>query len=103
MFTALQNDGSCGSSTACPANGGQQPTFLNGNAGGTYNIFKGYTGINNKPYIAPSDTNAADSMIDCDLSTQSCGANLMPLSPGQLTATDKANIDTWVTCGSPQN
>ena len=79
------------------------PYILDGNAAGTYNTLKGYTTINAKPYIAPGDTNIADSTMDCDLVTATCGANKMPLAPGALSATQLTTIDTWVKCGAPQN
>jgi hypothetical protein len=103
VYPALQNDGACGSSTACHASGGQLPAFL-ATATGTYNSFSQYTLLENKPYIKPGDTNPADSTIDCSLDTQTCYTTLpMPEAPGALTAADKTLIDTWVKCGAPNN
>jgi len=104
VFPMLESTGSgaCGGAT-CHANGAQAPTILDGNAAGTYNSLKGYTIINGKPYIAPGDTNIADSTMDCDLVTGTCGANRMPLAPGVLSTAQLTTIDTWVKCGAPQN
>ena len=104
VFPMLESTGSgaCGSAT-CHANGAQAPTIIDGNAAGTYNSLKGYTIINGKPYIAPGDTNLADSTMDCDLVTATCGANRMPLAPGVLSTAQLTTIDTWVKCGAPQN
>ena len=104
VFPMLESTGSgaCGGAT-CHANGAQPPTILDGNAAGTYNSLKGYTIINGKPYIAPGDTNIADSTMDCDLVTGTCGANKMPLAPGVLSTAQLTTIDTWVKCGAPQN
>ena len=104
VFPMLESTGSggCGS-TLCHANGTRPPYVLDGNAAGTYNTFKGYTIINGKPYIAPGDTNVADSTIDCDLVAGTCGANKMPLAPGVLSTAQLTTIDTWVKCGAPQN
>jgi len=105
VFPALQNDGQCGSSTACHASGGNLPTFLNANAAGTYNSFAGYTQLENRPYIKAGDTNPADSSIDCSLDTQTCYTlTPMPTSPpANWTAADKTMIQTWVACGAPNN
>jgi hypothetical protein len=104
VFPMLESTGTgaCGGGT-CHASGAQPPTILDGNAAGTYNSLKGYTLINAKPYIAPGDTNLADSTMDCDLVTGTCGANRMPLAPGVLSPTQLTTIDTWVKCGAPQN
>lgn len=103
MFPALQNDGQCGSSTACHASGGQLPTFLNANAAGTYNSFAQYTQLENKPYIQMGGT-ATTTTIDCSLDTQTCYTlQPMPLAPANWTATDKQLIQTWVGCGMPNN
>lgn len=105
VFPALQNDGQCGSSTACHANGGNAPTFINGNPTATYNQFAQYTLLENKPYIKAGDTNPADSTIDCSLNTQTCQTlNAMPTAPpANWTANDKTLIHTWVLCGMPNN
>lgn len=104
LFPALQNDGQCGSSSACHASGGNLPYFLNGNATGTYNQFAQYTQLENKPYIKAGDTNPNDSTLDCSLNTQTCQATVpMPEAPGALTAADKQMVDTWVQCGAPNN
>jgi len=105
LFPALQNDGQCGSSTACHASGGNLPTFLNANAAGTYNSFAQYTQLENKPYIKAGDTNVADSTIDCSLDTQTCYTlTAMPTSPpANWTAADKTMVQTWVACGAPNN
>ena len=104
VFPLLESTGSgaCGSAT-CHASGAQLPTILDANPTGTYNSLKGYTLINGKPYIAPGDTNLADSTMDCDLVTMACGANRMPLAPGVLSATQLTTIDTWLGCGAPDN
>jgi len=102
----MQTDGSCGSSTACHASGGNQPTFLNGNAAGTYNTFSQYTLLENKPYIKLGDTNPGDTTIDCSLDTQTC-YTLVPMPSASVAAnwstTDKTLIHTWVLCGMPNN
>jgi hypothetical protein len=105
VFPMLESTGTgaCGNA-ACHANGGQQPTVLDGNATGTYNSFKGYTLINNVGYITPGNTNVTGSAMDCNLVTGSCGADPMPLAPtGTLSATQKTAIDTWIKCGAPLN
>jgi hypothetical protein len=104
VFPMLEStgSGSCGSA-ACHANGGQQPNILDGNATGTYNSLKGYTLLNNVGYIVPGNANPADSAMDCNLVTSTCGADAMPLAPGALTATQKTTIDTWIKCGAPEN
>jgi hypothetical protein len=104
VFPMLESTGSgtCGS-TACHASGAQTPTILDGNATGTYNSLKGYTLLNNVGYIVPGDTNPADSAMDCNLVTSTCGASPMPEAPGTLGATQKTTIDTWVKCGAPEN
>jgi hypothetical protein len=104
VFPLLEStgSGSCGSA-ACHASGGQQPTVIDGNAAGTYDNLKAYTLLNGVGYIVPGDTNVADSAMDCNLVTGTCGASPMPASPGTLSGTQKTTIDTWVKCGAPQN
>jgi hypothetical protein len=104
VFPMLEStgSGSC-AGAACHANGAQQPTILDGNAAGTYNSLKGYTLLNAVGYITPGNTDPAGSSIDCNLVTNSCGAGVMPLQPGTLSAAQKTTIDTWVKCGAPQN
>jgi hypothetical protein len=104
VFPMLEStgSGSCGSA-ACHANGAQQPPVLDGNAAGTYNAFKGYTLLNNVGYITPGDTSPAGSSMDCNLVTNSCGAGVMPMAPGALSAAQKTTIDVWIKCGAPQN
>ena len=77
--------------------------MLDGNPTGTYNAFKGYTLLNNVGYITPGNANPADSSMDCNLVTNACGAGVMPLAPGTLSATQKTTIDTWIKCGAPAN
>jgi hypothetical protein len=103
VFPALQNDGTCGSSTACHANGGQQPVFINGNATATYNQFTQYTQLEGKPYVKTGDTNANDSTIDCSLDTQTCFTTQKMPPVGTWTAADKTLIQQWVACGAPNN
>jgi hypothetical protein len=104
VFPMLESSGSgtCGSAS-CHASGGQQPSVLDGNPTGTYSAFKSYTLLNNVGYIVPGDPNPADSAMDCNLVTGSCGATAMPEAPGTLSATQKTTIDTWIKCGAPAN
>lgn len=104
VFPLLEStgSGSCGSA-ACHANGGQQPNVLDGNATGTYNALKGYTLLDNVGYIVPGNTNPADSAMDCNLVTSTCGAVAMPQAPGALSQAQKTTIDTWIKCGAPEN
>jgi len=104
VFPLLESTGvgTCGSA-ACHANGGQQPTILDGNATGTYNSLKGYTLLNNVGYIVPGNDSVTGSAMDCNLVTSTCGATPMPEAPGALTAGNKTTIDTWIKCGAPEN
>lgn len=104
VFPLLESTGSgaCGSAT-CHASGGQVPSVLDGNPAGTYTGFTNLTVINNIPYIAPGNTSAAASAMDCNLVTATCGP-AMPVSPtGTLSQAQKTTIDTWIKCGAPQN
>ena len=104
VFPMLESTGSgtCGSA-ACHANGGQQPTILDGNATGTYNALKAYTLLNGVGYITPGNTDPTKSSMECNLVQATCGALAMPEAPGTLSAAQKTTIDTWIKCGAPLN
>lgn len=94
--------GQCASSQC--HGGGSSPAIAASDPAGTYATLTTFQ-LNGGLYIAPGDTNPADSMIECNLSiTQpACGALPMPASPGAVTGADKQTIDTWIRCGAPQN
>jgi hypothetical protein len=103
MFEST-GSGACGNTTSCHGNGLNTPQVLDGNAQGTYNVFKAYTLINALPYIAPNDTNPAHSTMECNLVTGACGGLPMPQAPtGTLSQMQKNTIDTWLKCGAPAN
>jgi hypothetical protein len=107
VFPLLQSTGTggCGSTNGCHGpGGGQIPSIVDDDAGGTYAGFTTFTVIDSKPYIAVGDMNPTDSMMDCQLVLGSCGDTMPPTTSGKmLGTTDKSTIDSWIKCGSPNN
>ena len=89
------------------ATGGITPQIDNASAEKTYANFikQGQTKpIDNKPYINPCSTDKATSTILCNMSaTGTCGQGMPQGKIGQLSTDLAAKLDTWLTCGSPNN
>ena len=94
--------GTC-ASTGCHG-GTSAPTMTDGNPAATYATLTAYS-INGLKYIAAGNTNPADSSIECNIgiTTPLCGLAQMPEAPGQLNATARTNLTTWLACGAPNN
>lgn len=118
--TLLEGDGSCEVSFAqdvLPAFGGagchqaachggatpfNLPRIDPGDPGAMWKEFGSFTLSSGKPYINPCSTDPGDSSIACNVNpTGTCGT-LMPQAVG-LPDDVVAMIETWVTCGAPNN
>ena len=78
--------------------------MVDGDPATTFTNLTKYT-INGLYYIDTGNTNPANSAIECNIgvTTPACGIAQMPEAPGQLDATARTNIATWLACGAPNN
>lgn len=93
-----QTAGSCHGGTTPP----NQPRIDPDDPNGTWAEFASFKLSNGKLYINPCSTDPAQSTIGCNVNAAApCGA-VMPPGVG-LPANIVADIDTWLTCGAPNN
>jgi len=95
---------SCGSATCHATPAGAAPQMDRASAVNTYANFIKQKAIGGKPYIDICTTDKTASGIACNIAGTPCGTGMPLGGAGSLATSPLAtSIDTWLTCGAPNN
>lgn len=106
IFPLMQDTGAWGCSKLgiCHGPNSVKPEIDNADPSKAYNSLRAFQ-VAGKPYILPCSTNKAESSFRCNLeppgSAGVCGSSMPKGTPAA--AGDLQKLETWISCGAPNN